>query len=289
MLPFPTTSLLLLVMTSLLWMHGCTPETEGDDDTTPFPEDFQVEAWSVPSPPQAQEEAELWYTIEDQDGNPIPDLQQSHTRMVHVFVISEDLHTFHHRHHEDFHPLTATDLETATYHFPETFPTSGNHLLAYDFAYANQYHLKTGWVEVGGDLPQQARDDTPYSESTDGGVTGALTWTTPPLPGYPSSFSVHLTDDLGEEITDIVQFLGADAHCALVRDDLSFVSHTHAYVEGMESMPPSHTMPHEYPGPELPFRFTFPAAGTYKIWVQFAREADPEVPFTLPFVFEVLP
>ena len=55
----------------------------------------------------------------------------------------------------------------------------------------------------------------------------------------------------------------------------------------LDQMAPGHAMPHLYDGPELPFQYVFPAAGTYVLWLQFATSDAPDTAHTLRFVVGV--
>ncbi len=257
-------------------------------NTSGIPTSFQLDYWTEPAPAVALEPTELWYSILDQDGLPVELLQQSHTRMVHVLVVSSDLSSFEHKHHEDQNPVTADDLRAATFHFTEAFPYSGDFLLSFQFAVANEvFELQTS-DSVQGDTPQLPSYSADFAtEVAVSGVRATLTWDVLPAVGVEAQWNLHLTDDAGVELTDLVQWLGADAHSAVVRADLGFVAHTHAWFPGMEDVPPDHTMPHTYLGPDLPFRFVFPTAGVHKMWIQFARESAPEEEITVPFLFTV--
>lgn len=303
--------------TGILLLSACGPaETE-----TPTPDNgpvtgYQADVWFEPAPPAANTSTAMWYSILDQDGAPIEDIQQSHQRMVHVFFISSDLTYFRHSHHEDFSPVTSENLRTATFTQPITFPYSGDFLLGLDFAHQNLEHMLLSTVAVSGDVPQQSEIVPDFSttvwvagpttvgetlqatasavptapvEPADPAVTATLSWETPPQAGFVSEWTLNLLDSNGNPLTDVVQWLGADAHVAIVDADLSALSHTHAYVEGMENMPPTHTMPHEYDGPTLPFRFVFEFPGLHKMWIQFARAEAPDAPYVIPFFFEVAP
>lgn len=254
------------------------------------PTSYQVESWTDPASPMAGQEGEFWYSVQDQDGEPIDDLTKDHERMVHTFIISRDLSSFEHKHHEDYYSLTEEDLEAATFHYPKRFPYSGDYLLVFSFAHLGRYQLLTDWMEVGGDvaqLPEPAEDLSLVR--TVSGVIAELKWDLEPIAGFESSWTLHLTDEEGQPITDLVQYLGADAHVAMVDDDLAFASHTHAWFQGIEDMPPGHTMPHLYDGPDIPFKYVFPWVGLHKIWIQFARADNPDVPYTVDFMFNVTP
>ena len=250
---------------------------------------YAIPSETDPSPAVAGTEVEYWLTIEDDAGCPIEDVQQAHERMVHTMFMSRDLASFQHVHHEDFYPLTAEDLRSATYHFPVTFPLAGNYLALYDFAHQNEYRYLTTWLAVEGAPAQAAAPviDLSLVREVDG-LRVELRWDVQPNAGYEASFTVTITEN-GEDVTDLAQYLGADGHAAFVSHDLAFATHTHAWFPGMEDMGPGMEMPHLYLGPALPFHYTFPGPGLYRTWVQFARDGDPERPITVPFDFEVAP
>jgi hypothetical protein len=266
------------------WMLACT--RDGDTDYPPLPGIYDVLVDVTPEPPVALEPAEVQYQVL-RDGAPVEDLQIAHERLVHVFVLRGDLETFDHTHHEDFAAVTADDLRTATFRFPHTFSASGPFVLAFEWASENRYHTDRVDVLVAGDVPQlDAPEATPVDVVVRDDVTARLRWDTAPVVGQEAAFTVVLEDDAGP-VTDLVQWLGADAHLANASLDLEIVGHTHAWVPDMDEAAPSHTMPHLYPGPEIPFRHTFPAAGTYKLWAQFARSGNVETPYTMPFIVEI--
>lgn len=254
------------------------------------PTSYQVEFWTDPAPPMADLEGEFWYSVQDQEGEPIGNLTEDHERMVHTFIISRDLSAFAHQHHEDYYPLTDEDLAEATFHYPKRFPYSGDYLVVFSFAHLGRYQLLTDWLEVGGDIDQlpEPVEDLSLVKSVSG-VTAELKWDFEPIAGVTASWTLHLTDEGGQPITDLVQYLGADAHVAVVDDTLSNASHNHAWFQGIEDMQPGHTMPHLYDGPDIPFKYAFPSSGLNKIWIQFAREANPMVPYTVDFMFNVIP
>ncbi len=250
---------------------------------------FQV-AWSAdPSPLEAGVQSDLRFQILGPDGEIVDDLQQSHERMVHVLVISSDLESFQHLHHEDANPVTAETLRCGDWHTPVTPPYSGRYRLAFDYAQANQWLSTHDWADVVGAPAQQ---DSPTIDTattaTVAGMDVTIAWDTPAVAGFEAQWNVTITEG-GADVTDLVQWLGADAHAVIVSEDVEFVTHTHAWIPGVENMSPGMEMPHQYPGPYVPFHFTFPTAGWHKMWVQFARAADPEAAYTVPFWFEVSP
>lgn len=271
-----------------MWLLiGCGGPLADTASTTPVT-GYDV-TWSIsPDPAVAGEPATFTWQVVDQLGRPIEDLQQTHERMVHVAFLSRDLEEFQHVHHEDYAELDVEDLREATFTFPLTLATTGDYRVVFDFAHQNVYqHVEDDFVTAG-DVPQL---DSPaidtVTERVVDGLTVALTWDTAPRAGYEAAWSVEVTDAAGEPVTDVVQYLGADAHAVMVASDLGWLTHTHAWFPGMENTAPGHDMPHLYDGPSIPFKYVFPAAGDYKMWVQFARSDAPDAPYTVPFWFEV--
>lgn len=273
----------------LVGLAACSTNGDGTPEPGHGPvTSYQAQVWQEPETFAPNTPVELYYSVLDQAGNVVQDLQQSHERFIHTFFISRDLSFFQHSHHEDFYPASFEYLENGGWHQPVSLPLSGDFLLVLDFAHQNQEQVLTQWLEVTGDVAQL---DAPVEDLETtvaaSGVVGTLTWDSPPAAGFQSSWNLYLTDDEGSPVSNIVQWLGADAHVAIVRKDLSTFAHTHAYVEGMENMPPTHSMPHEYDGPTLPFKAVFSDPGVYKMWIQFARADAPDSPITLPFMFRV--
>ena len=270
----------------IAWLFACA----GGDDTGPaFPGVYRVVVETDPDPPAAGAPTDVTLQVLGPDNAPVDDLVEIHERMVHSFVISKDLASFAHIHHEDFAALTGEDLRTATFHWPYTFPTSGDWFLAFEFANDGQYRSAGANLVVTGEPAQQMTPqiDTSGAVEVDG-VRGELVWDVGPTASGTSEFHVVLTDvGLGEPVDDVGMWLGADAHVAVASEDLSVVKHTHAWVAGMDAMAPGHTMPHQYDGPELPFHVDFSKPGRWKLWVQFARAGAPDAPITLPLGFEI--
>ncbi len=263
------------------------PSDTGDPGVgviTDYVVDFQTE----PDPLVAGEAGTFHFQITDQDGAPIEDLQTTHERMAHVQFVSGDLTSFQHLHHEDYAPLTGEDLRDADFEFPVTVPLAGDYRVVFDFAHLNAYLAESAWLTAAGSPAQAAAPDlTPNDVATDHGVTGTLTWDAPAVPGYEASFSVHLVDEAGVDVTDLVQYLGADAHAFLTTSDLAWTAHTHAWFPDMENVAPGHPMPQVYVGPDLPFHYVLPAPGTYKAWIQLTRGSAPDVPIVLVYTFVV--
>jgi hypothetical protein len=274
----------------MLLLLACSGDpTDTADDTGAAPITDFVVSWSTdPSPAQAGQEVVFTEQIRDQLGRPIEDLVAAHERIVHTLLISQDLTSFQHLHMEDFTALSGEDLRESTFSFPVTLPLAGTYRLVFDYAWQNSYLSSNDWMTVEG-APAMSEPALDYTTEWDvRDLHVSIRWDVDPVVGYESIWTVTVTDLEGNDISDVVQYLGADAHAAVVSSDLEWTSHTHAWFPGMEDVAPGHDMPSLSHGPELPFHYTFAVPGPHKMWVQFAREGVEET-YVVPFVFDVAP
>lgn len=249
---------------------------------------YVFSTWAEPEPLTAGIQSEFYERVTDSDGHPVEDLQTNHERIIHSIFVSADLQSFQHLHHEDYSDLTVDDIRNATFHFPVTFPSSGEYLAIFDYAHRNEWQHETTTLTVGGEpaqLPSYVEDFSTVVAID--GLSVAVEWESAPVAGFEASFTFIVTEASGSDVTDLVPYLGADAHLAVVSADLGYADHTHAWFPDMGAMSPSMAMPHLYDGPTLPFVFAFPVGGTYKMWLQFARESAPGVTFVAPFMVQV--
>ncbi len=278
----------------MLLLLACTggPESaEPEDSAEPIPSAYEVRWSTAPDPLIAGQEGSFSLQVTDQDGRPIDDLQQSHQRMIHAIFISSDLEDFQHLHQEDYETITADNLKNASFSFPITPKLATEYRIAFDYAHRNRYqHTEAGLRVVGEPAALESPILEELSIAEDRGLRAELSWDVPPAAGYEAAWRVNITEvDGGEEVTDLVQWLGADAHAVTADVGLNAVGHTHAWFPGMEDAPPGHDMPHQYTGPDVPFHYSFERAGAQKMWIQLSRADAPDTPYLFPFVFTVAP
>jgi len=279
------------MLVSLLIACTAHPDSDSSGDecrAQDVPSEYDVRIAIDPEPPVAGETATFQVSVLDGNECPVDDLQQSHTRMIHSIFVSADLEDFQHVHQEDFEDITADDLATATFHFPISFPTAGDRLVIEDFAHLNRFLQTTEHLTVAGtpaQLPEPKIDLATTVAFRD--VVVEFVWEIRPVFGAEAHLAAYVRDDDGNDVSDLVPWLGADAHVVFVSADLTEAGHSHAWSEGMDQMSPGMKMPALYPGPFLPFHYTFSEPGLHKGWIQFAREGDPEDEYTVPFMFEV--
>jgi len=253
----------------------------------------------APSQPQPQKPTSLTYRITDlKTGQPVSDLQILHERALHSFIVSRDFRTFVHIHHEDFFPLTAHDLATATFHYPYTFPSPGEYLIATEFTHKDRSWVKQFILPIGGlSQPPEVAVDLSRSKTFGQYRVTLTTSPDPPLAGHDTELVLHLTHQNGIPVTDLGLYLGTEVHMASWRIDGTNFGHQHTYTPEMAAMMaamrdhttnPNHMAQmmvqlmrgparQVYHGPDLPVHHFFPTTGTYKIFFECAPNGKPLV------------
>ena len=265
---------------------------------------------------QAGTSATLTFHLTDAKGEAVTDLMVHHARVLHVLVISENLQIIGHIHPEDFESRDIMmELEGMyTVHF--TFPAAGKYILAVDVMVADAEFAKYLYVDVTGeeklaDTAQDFRREKVVFGYTDEGgdrYTKAVSLTDGKgasmyyakmeaperiKAGEMVHITYHFSRD-GKPLTDLVPFLDAPMHFAIVSTRLNGVVHTHGTVPGTEDaskmmkkdpraghkMKNAPTTGHQHQGitpekfgPTVMLMTTFPEAGVYQIFGQL-KHAD---------------
>ena len=254
--------------------------------------------------------AVLTFHLTDGAGEPVTDLMVHHARVLHVLIISENLQIIGHIHPEDFEGRDIlAELEGMyTVHF--TFPAAGRYILAVDVMTTDAEFAKYLYVDVAGevkmaDIEQDFhREKTVFGYTDEGGdrytkavslndgVGASIYHAKMEAPerikaGEMVHITYHFSQD-GKSLTDLVPFLDAPMHFAIVSTRLDSVVHTHGTVPGsgdankmmkdphaghkMEKEPATGhqhqgTTPEKF-GPTVMLMTTFPEAGRYQIFGQ---------------------
>ena len=258
----------------------------------------------------------LTFHLNDAKGEPVTDLMVHHARVLHVLVVSENLQIIGHIHPEDFESRDILmELEGMyTVHF--TFPAAGKYILAVDVMIADAEFAKYLYVDVVGEeklvdtVQDFRREKVVFGYTDEGGerYTKAVSLTG----GEGASVyhakieaperikageMIHITyhfSQNGQPLTDLVPFLDAPMHFAIVSTRLNGVVHTHGVVPGSEDagkmmkkdphaahkMKETPTTGHQHQGitpekfgPTIMLMTTFPEAGVYQIFGQL-KHAD---------------
>jgi len=199
---------------------------------------------------------------------PVSSFATIHERLLHLFIIDRQLDFFRH-----VHPEQVSD---GVFELRENIPP-GQFMVIADFLplSGRPQMLQHAIVTPGyrGTLFPEAPSLTPdgSSEKEDHGVRVRLDATTLKA-GKEATLKFTLTDARSNTpVSDLEPFLGAPGHVLLVNANLTESNHVHP------EEPATH-------GPVITFQPMMPAAGVYKLWLQFQRRGAIS---TVPFVLSV--
>jgi hypothetical protein len=230
---------------------GAAPVVTAQAGGRPF---VQGRVETVPARPAAGEEFTLRVDLVDgSTGRSVDDLTAHHEALAHMIVTSEDGRYFRHVHPLRIAPgrlevrLRADRPGAYVAHAELEREDSGGQLLIGRFTVGGE---STGSTESGGD------------------AGGAPPRTQPAVPVAGRPATIELDAPAG-----VRPWLGMVGHLIVRSQDGTFLGHVH-------EMGPGETPS----GPRLRFTFSFPEAGRYLAWAQYAL-ADRIV--TVPFTVEV--
>lgn len=293
-----------IVSTRRLWwllvcLLGSTPGCL-DESGTPLigtpTGPYQIALDLNPSEPLAGQETRLFFQVTHTKAQqPVSDLQILHERALHTFIVSQDLSTFAHTHHEDFVSLSAADLREASFHFPYTFPKAGEYLVVNEFTHKDRSWTKHFTLTVKGESESQpAAQDFVQEKQFDSYRVSLKTSPSPPVAGYEVELVCQLTTQDGVPVTNLGLYLGTEVHMAAWRLDGKHFGHQHTYTSDMATLMQGmrgHSMSpgemarrmvqlmrrpakQEYFGPDVPLHHIFPAPGVYKVFLEFAPNGE---------------
>jgi hypothetical protein len=235
------------------------------------PPDFRPYGLTIETSPRAPivgSKTEIRLTITDPRTNAtVKDFEAVHERLLHLFVLSQDLEYFAH-----VHPTKRPD---GTFIYSHVFPSQGPYRLIADFLPSGgvpqllQRTIVTAGYE--GTLVPRAQlvPDRPEKVVDDLRVRLSMP---PPVGGREQLLTFQFADSkTGAPVSDLEPYLGAVGHLLYVSSDLETVTHSHPVADLSASV-----------GPAIVFQALFPRAGTYRLWVQVQRRGRVVVaPFTV--------
>jgi Cu+-exporting ATPase len=232
-----------------------------------------------PAAVQPGQPATLRLILTDDKGMPISTLTTEHEAPLHLVLANRDLSRFDH-----LHPQAGATPGEWT--LPITFPAAGDYALYAEFAvpgHADETHRLD--LRVGnGEEAAKGLTAAPATVETSG-LALTLKAAGPVRAGQDVDFTLHVTQN-GQPATDLAPWLGAAAHVVILSADRADFQHAHGVVgtQAPTSMSAMDEAPPAQYGPDVAFRVRFPAAGQYKLWVQF-QHAGTVV--TAPWVVDV--
>jgi hypothetical protein len=242
----------------------------------------------------------LIFTVKDDVGTLVRDLQVSHEKPMHLLIVSEDLSEFDH-----LHPEQVAD---GAFHITHTFPYGGNYRLYVDFRPFNADPVVDHFnLAVNGNVrPGVALIEDTTSIKTIDGLRVTMTADKPLRPGGEAMLNFAVADaSTNEPVTDLQPYLGALAHFVIISQDGMDFLHAHPMekaemngVHGHHGHGGHQTRPHrqhhdtmgtkpnapQVSASEVSAHTIFPRVGLYKVWAQFQRDGRV---ITIPFVVRV--
>lgn len=273
---------------------------------------LNVKLHTEPNKITAGKPVSLMFHLTDAKGEPFTDLMIHHDRILHILIVSENLQTIGHIHPEDFESRDMLAELEGVYTVQFTFPYSGRYIVAIDAMTAEAEYTKHLYVDVTGDKEMSEfstdmrREKMVVGYTEEGGDRFTKSVSIIEKKGtskYMVKMSVpdkikvgemvhityHFTHE-GKPVTDLVPFLDAPMHFAIVSNRLDGILHTHGTVQmgsmhdklKKDSSHVNHKMREKTPttghkhegitpdkfGPSVMLMTTFTEAGIYQIFGQ---------------------
>lgn len=202
--------------------------------------------------PGVGEAVEVAFRIESPDGGAVLNYAITHEKELHLIVVRRDLTDFQHLHPE---------RDTAgTWRVPVDLTDAGVYRVFADFRPAALGETITlgADVFVPGEF-SPAELPAPSSTWTGDGYQVELSGS--PAAGSEAELAFTVTRD-GDPVSDLEPYLGAFGHLVSLRTgDLGYL-HTHPVDEAIAG---------QSGGPDIRFGTTFPTAGRYRLYLNFAH------------------
>lgn len=261
-------SMLALLLTTALMLATPVLAHEGEDHGTGAMHEHSHDAKpakamaaeiSATSPLKAGESYNFTIKLTS-DGAPVSEaqLQEVHTRKVHLLVVDESLTDYNHLHPQALdeagtYSASFTPMKSATYKvFADVTPVGAS----------QQFVVAKITGEKPCDTP--CIDKTASTTGAADGLKADLFFKSALKVGAPVMAMARITDDSGKPVTDLEPVMGAFAHIVGFYDDFATVAHIHP----MGKEPTADT---ERSGPDLSFHLEPAKAGSLKLFVQVRR------------------
>jgi hypothetical protein len=220
--------------------------------------EYPLEVTQSPERLQPGDQVRLRLRVLDpRSGKPVNRFEIVHEKLMHLFVVSENLQFFEH-----VHPDPRSD---GSFQISTRLPYGGMYRLLADFYPAGAVpQLVTETLYVSGSCPPAKL--TPSLEPSRAQNLSASLRLDPekPLAGLETKMFFTLNPAAGLE-----PYLGAWGHMLAVSEDLIDLLHLHPFLADG--------------GPTVQFNALFPRPGLYRVWTQFQRsQVVNTVSFTVP-------
>ena len=205
--------------------------------------------------PGQGDEVEVAFTVASPDGGAVLNFDTTHEKQMHLIVVRRDMSNFQH-----LHPERDAD---GTWRVPVDLSDAGVYRFFADFSPTALEETITLGADVfvpGEYSPAELPEPSTEWSADDYEVTLAGT----PTAGAEAELTFTVTRD-GAELTDLEPYLGAFGHLVSLRSgDLAYL-HTHPAEEASAD---------QRGGPAIRFGTTFPTAGRYRLYLNFAHDGE---------------
>lgn len=271
------TSILSVFIIALLGVHLSNTVNEasahtGEDDGYQPVVELDLSDVEVGQP------VDLTLRLFQPDGvTPLVSLDEVHTKLLHLILVSQDLSQFLHVHpaYQGEGVFLLDDL---------ALPNDDNYTAFADFTPTNRSQEVVRMVLSQPDAAPLAPE---LAVSASEVITGPLKISVD-VPeslsaGIEQSLVFHVNDaETGEAVDTLDEYLGAAGHLVIIDQSGEIYLHTHPAEHEMDDMG-SMAMEAHY-GPDLEFVTQFPGTGLYKMWLQVQYEGEI---YTAPFVVNI--
>lgn len=212
---------------------------------------FQLDVTTNPRQPVAGQEVEIDLSVRmasSFERREITDFELVHEKLIHLFIVRDDLAVFAHEHPEPAEP--------GVFRLRYRFPQPGRYRVFADVAPRDAgSQILSATLRVGG-------EGRPTGPPTPVRTRAAFAWPEGGMPfGRTLTVTALLEDTNGRAVTDLEPWLGAMAHLILVHQDAETFAHAH----------PDDREPGVGAGGRIPFLVRLPKPGPYRGWLQFQR------------------
>lgn len=251
-----TTVILALIVIGAGWLLLSGSHSAPLTALTPLMQSkIQATAALSPEQPTAGTPTKITFTITDENGKPAA-LMTHHARYVHVVIVSKDLATLGHIHPQDFTTDMASEEKSGVYSVNYTFPEAGQYVVAADVMTDTDTLSQEFLVNVTGSPAMgSVKEDMSLSKCFKGYEQESADKYTKPFlvseseVACPEGYKVTLTpgsptivagaetllrlhvEQGGKPVTDLVPYLSAPLHFAIVPESLAFVLHRHGSID----------------------------------------------------------
>jgi hypothetical protein len=263
---------------------------------TPFDvRDYQLEFRTEPAVVKAGEKITLYFKfLHPGSGDVITGFTPVHEKLLHLFVISQNMEYFQH-----IHPVMAPD---GTWSIDTTLPKPGYYKVLFDFlpSGGSSQFLSRALVTAGyaGDLEADSAHLVPDKvlKKTVDDITASVAYDPDQfVAGMYGHLNYYLTDaKTGAPIIDLQTYLGAFGHMLIMSEDMVQYVHSHPVNVIIDDdggpmefiIPPDADLEKIRGGPGVTFDALMPKPGNYRAWSQFQRNNKI---YTFAFTFNAVP